>query len=100
MIRKALQGCSLPGSEDGAILPLTDILTTLHGKRILHLDKGGENFTLSSTGQPSSVTFLPNNWNKNATLILPPSIFLLSFIHLIFGSVCAIFLPMEKTKNT
>lgn len=50
-IRKGLQDCSLPGSEEAIIMPLADILTTLQGKRLLHKE-GGRYFTLALPVNP------------------------------------------------
>lgn len=50
-IRKALQGCSFSGSEEDILVPITDILTTLQGKRLLHEERG-RYFTLALPVNP------------------------------------------------
>jgi ribosomal peptide maturation radical SAM protein 1 len=50
-IRKGLQESFLPESDENIIVPLNDVLTTLHAKRLLH-EEGGRYFTLALPVNP------------------------------------------------
>ena len=50
-IRKGLQNCFLPGTDDCPVVPLVDILRALLEKRLLH-EEGGRYFTLALPVNP------------------------------------------------
>jgi hypothetical protein len=97
-IRRGLQGSFLPGHDDGTIVPLIDVLTTLHRKRLLHKE-GERYFTLALPVNPHRWHIRLATGIKFPDSFYPFTLFFLSFIHLVFGAVCARFPRIDQEQR-